>query len=113
MLAIPDLNGRFLHKHFTNFESITWTLLGLMSATRRYKVRLWRTSIHGVRPPSESGLLSLQIVYSMADSSTTAQPILSLSPGRRWARCQLHVGIRYVSVASILMEITHLSDSSL
>jgi len=38
----------------------------------------------------------------MADSSTTTEPILDLSPGRRLARRQLHAGIRYVSIASIL-----------
>jgi len=41
----------------------------------------------------------------MADSSTTAEPILYLSPGRRWARRQLHAGIRYVSIALILMKL--------
>jgi len=39
----------------------------------------------------------------MADSSTTAIPILNLLPGRDWARCQLPAGIGYVSVVSILM----------
>ena len=39
----------------------------------------------------------------MADSSTTAPPILNLLPGRHWARHQLHAGIRDVAVASILM----------
>jgi len=49
----------------------------------------------------------------MADSSTTAQPILDLLLGRRWARRQLHAGIRYVPVALILMEIAHPPDSGL
>jgi len=56
-----------------------------MPATRQYEVRPWRISIHGVRYPSESGLLSLTILNLMAVSSTTAQPILNLSVGRRWA----------------------------
>jgi len=43
----------------------------------------------------------------MADSSTTAEPILDLSPGRRLARRQLHAGIRDVTVASILMKSLH------
>jgi len=54
--------------------------------------------------PPDSGLLSLLILNSMADSSTTAAPILILSPGRRWARRQLHAGIGSVPVASILMK---------
>jgi len=49
----------------------------------------------------------------MADSSITAPPILSLSPGRCWARRQLHAGIEYVPVALILMEIAHPPDSGL
>jgi len=36
--------------------------------------------------PSDSGLLSLLILNSMADSSTTAESILDPSLGRRWAR---------------------------
>jgi len=104
MLAIPKADGVFLHNHWTDFESVTWMLLGLTPATRWYRVRLWRTSIHGVRPPCDSGLLSLLILNSMADSSTTAAPILNPSPGRRWARRQLHAGIGYVSGASIPMK---------
>jgi len=72
MLAIPELDGRFLHNRFTDFGSVTWASLGSTPATRWYKVCLWRISIHGVRHPSESGLLSLTILNSMADSSITA-----------------------------------------
>jgi len=39
---------------------------------------------------------------SMADSSTTAGPILDLITGGCWARRQLRSGIRYVSIASKL-----------
>jgi len=85
MLAIPEVDGGSLHNHWTDFKSVTWTLLGSTTATRWYKIRLWRTSIYRVRPPSDSGLLSLLILNSMADSSTTASPILNPSPGRLWA----------------------------
>ena len=44
---------------------------------------------------------------SMADSSTTAGPILDLSPGHHWARRQLNAGIRDVAVASIPMKSLH------
>jgi len=37
---------------------------------------------------------------SMADPSTTTAPILNLIAGGCWARCQLHSGIKNVSVAS-------------
>ena len=43
----------------------------------------------------------------MADSSTTAQPILDLLPGRHWARRQLHADIGDVAVVSILMKSLH------
>jgi len=104
MLAIPELDSGFLHNHWANSRSEGTESLGSTPATRRYKVRLLRISIHGVRHPSESGLLSLTNLSSMAVSSTTAQPILNLSPGRRWARRQLHAGIGYVSGASVFME---------
>jgi len=54
--------------------------------------------------PPDCGLLSLLILNLMADSSTTAAPILILSPERRWTQRQLHASIRYVPVASILMK---------
>ena len=38
----------------------------------------------------------------MADSSTTVRGIPILIAGDCWARSQLHAGIRYVPVASIL-----------
>jgi len=97
MLAIPGLDSRSLHNRLPNFGSVTRTSMGSTPATCRYEVRLWRISIHGVRHPSESGLLSLIILNSMPDSSTTSQPILDLSPGRHWAQRQLHAGILYVS----------------
>jgi len=40
----------------------------------------------------------------MADSSTTRHPILDLTPGGCWARGQPHAGIRYITVASMLMK---------
>jgi len=48
-------------------------------------------------------LVALAIFYSTADYSTTAGPTLILFAGGCWARCQLPNGIRYVSVASKLM----------
>jgi len=96
MLAIPELDSRFLHNRWANSRSKGTVSLGSTPATRRYKVRLWRISIHGVHHPSESALLSLTILNSMPDSSTTAQPILIPSPGRHWAQRQLHSGIRRV-----------------
>ena len=56
MLAIPEIDGRFLHNHGIDFESITWALLGSTLATRRYKVRLWRINTHEVTIYSAGGL---------------------------------------------------------
>jgi len=105
MLAIPGLDSGFLHTGLPNSRSKTTASLGSTPATRRYKVRLWRISIHGVRHPFECGLLSLTILNSMAVPSTTAQPILNLSLGRDWARPQLHAGIRRVLRCQFSMEL--------
>ena len=72
MLAIPELDVRYFHNRWANSRSMGTVSLGSTPATPQYKVRLWRISIHGVRHCSESSLLSLTILSSMADSSTTA-----------------------------------------
>jgi len=41
----------------------------------------------------------------MADPFTTAWPIPGLKTQRHWAQHQLYAGIRYVSIASILMKL--------
>jgi len=48
-------------------------------------------------------IVALAILYSTADCSTTAGRILILFAGGRWAWRQISNGIRYVSVASKLM----------
>jgi len=113
VLAIPELDVRYLHNRLANSRSKDMASLGSMPATRRYKVHLLRISIHGVRHPSKSSPLSLTILNSMADPSTADRPILNLSPGHHWARRQLHAGIRYVSGVSVFMEIAHPSESGL
>ena len=47
-----------------------------------------------------SGGSTLAEFYLMADSSTTVTGIPILIVGGCWAGCQLHAGIRYVSVTS-------------
>jgi len=71
MLAIPGLDDRFLHNRSADLGSVTWTSLGPTPASRRYKVCPCRINTHGDRPPPDTGLLSLLILNSMADSSTT------------------------------------------
>jgi len=58
------------------------------------KPRISLTSVETV------SILSLAELYSIADYSTTAGPILDLLTGGCWTRCQLHCGIRYFPVAS-------------
>jgi len=105
VLGIPGLDGRSLDNRLTDFDSVTLMSLGSTPATRRYEVRLWRISIHGVHHSSESGLLSLTILNSMSDSSTTVQPILIPSLERHWAQRQLHAGIKRVLRCQFSMEL--------
>ena len=44
-------------------------------------------------------------IYSMADYSTTVRDIPIRFAGGYWAQRQLHAGIRYVPMRSILMEL--------
>jgi len=112
ILAIPGLDGGFLHDQYADFESVTWTSLGSTPATRRYKGRCCRINTHEVAIYSGGGFGKAERGFwrsqdSMADSSTTASPIMDLSPGRHWARRQLHGCIRDVTVASIPMKSLH------
>ena len=84
MVVIPELGSGFLHNRVTDLECVTRTLLGLTPATWQYRVHLWGTSIHRVRPPfSEESFVSTN---PQLDSRflTTPQPILNPSPERRW-----------------------------
>jgi len=93
-LAIPELDGRFLHDRWTNPESDCWRLSGSTPATQRYKIYPSATFIHDVTGLNGVGCWRSQ--NSMADYSTTTAPILDLIAGYCWARRQLHRGIRYV-----------------
>jgi len=104
MLAIPELDSRFLHNRLANSRSKGTATLGSTPPTPRYKVHLLRIGINRVRHPSETAHLSLTILGSMSVSSTTAPPVLNLALGRRWPGRQLHAGIWYVSGASVFIE---------
>jgi len=56
VLAIPELDGRSLHHQVSDSGSDCGRLLGLMPATRRYKVRLCRIKTHESANSSENGL---------------------------------------------------------
>jgi len=93
-LAIPELDGRFLHDRWTNPESDCGRLSGSTPATQRYKIHPSATFIHDVTGLNGVGCWRSQ--NSMVDYSTTTAPILDLIAGYCWARRQLHRGIRYV-----------------
>ena len=67
------LDGRFLHNRCTDSNSDFRRLLGLTSASQRYKVRLCRMKPQEVAVHSEGGTLAE--FYLKADSSTTAAQI--------------------------------------
>jgi len=78
-------------------ESDIWRFLGSMPAIQRYKIHPQRAIIHEVTGLNRMGCWRSQ--NSMADTSTTAGPILDLIAGGCWAPRQLRSGIKDVSVA--------------
>jgi len=88
------------HSQTINPESNTWRFLDSMPAIQQYKIHPQRDIIHEV--PGLNGVGCWGSQNSMADSSTTAAPILDLIAGAYWARRQLHSGIKNVSVVSKL-----------
>ena len=102
-VAIPDLNGRFLHDRWTNLESDSGRLSGSTPATQRYKIDPSATSTHHVTGLNGVGCWRSQ--NSMADYSTTRAPTLDPIVGRCWAPSQLHGGISYVLRRQFPMEL--------
>ena len=78
------LDGRFLHNRCTDSNSDCGRLLGSVSASQRYKVRLCRMKTQEVAV--QSGGSTLAEFYLMADSSTTAARILILFSRGCWAQ---------------------------
>jgi len=69
-----------------------------MPAIQRYKIHSQEAIIHEVTELNRVGCWRSQ--NSIADSSTTARPILDLMEGGFWTRRHLRSGIKDVSVAS-------------
>jgi len=99
-LAIPELDGRFLHDCWTNPESDCGRLSGSTPATQRYRIHPSATFIHDVT--GLNGVRYWQSQNSMEDSSTTTALILDPIEGECWARRQIRSGIKDVSIASKL-----------
>ena len=87
---IYELDGRYLHNRLADSGSDCWRLLGLMPATRWYKVCLCRIRAYGSASPSESSLLTTVIENPIADNSMNALPILDLIAGDCWPLHQLY-----------------------
>ena len=97
ILAIPELNGRFLHNCMTESGLIAghcWTRYQLRNSIMDVSVTSrpmkWRSSVEGIF------ILDLAIFYSTADGFTTGGRILIPFVRGCWARCQPSNGIRYV-----------------
>jgi len=57
-LVISEFNGGFLYNRSSYHDSVSWNLLGLTPATRRYKERPGPTSIHEIAVLSGGGVLN-------------------------------------------------------
>jgi len=86
-LAIPELDGRFLHKRLTDSRSDCGRLLVLTPATRRYKGRLCRIKTHEVADPCGGCL------YRYPGDPRTRWQIPPQPLGRSWIRLQEVVGL--------------------
>jgi len=93
-LAIPELDGRFLHDRWTNPESDCGRLSGSTPATQWYKIHPSAIFIHDVTELNGMGCWRSQ--NPMADSSMTVGPILNLIAGGCQARRRLRNGIRSI-----------------
>ena len=77
------LEGSFLYNRYRYFNSDCRRLLGLMPASRRYKVHPYAIRTHEVA--DLSGGSTLVEFYSKADSSTTVRGIPIRIAGGCWA----------------------------
>ena len=80
------LDGRLLHNRCSDFKSVFWRLLGIMSATCRYKVRSYRMKAQNVLDLYDRSLGTLAEFCLIADFSTTTGCIRIPFPGGCWAR---------------------------
>ena len=93
-LKVHELDGRFRTNRSADSGSDCRRLLGMAPAAWWYKVHFGRIKAHGSAGPSEICLWTNVMEGSIADSSTTASPILDLIAGGCWPRRQPHNGIR-------------------
>ena len=102
-LAIPELDGRFIHDRWTNPESDCGRLLGSTPATQRYKIHPSTILIHDVTGLNGMGLGCCRSQNPMADSSMTVGPILNPIAGGCQARRRLRNGMRSIPPRPLFM----------
>jgi len=102
ILTIPELDGRFLHDHWTNHGSDCEVLLSSTPASQSYKIHPSANCIYEVTRLNIEKCWQSQ--NSMADFSTATALMLDLITGGSWARRKLHIGIGYIIVTSVLMK---------
>jgi len=97
-LAIPELDGRFLHNHCSNPESDCGRVLGSTLATQRYRVRPCRMNIHEVAVfcagcityQSRDTLLNGRYLYNRwTDFDSVCGRLLGLTPATRRYKVRL------------------------
>jgi len=88
-LAIPELDGRFLHNHFSNPESDSGRLLGSMPAMQQYRVRPCCIKAYeialfcagGIRYPASDILLDGGYLHNqLTDLDSVCGRLLGLTP---------------------------------
>jgi len=92
-VAIPELNGRFLHNHFSDRGSGCRWSLGLTPATQWYKVRLCRIKTHEfavfcggcIRYQTRDILLDCRLLYNrLTDSDALCGRLLAMAQASQW-----------------------------
>jgi len=84
MLAIPKLDGRFLHNRWADPGSDCGRLLGLTPATQRYEGRLCRIEAHEIANPCESCLYPIGRRGAQMGPVAESQGCNSPPHGQRW-----------------------------
>jgi len=114
MLAIPDLDGRFLHTWLADSRSKGTASLLSAPAIRRYKVRLYRINTHEVRIYSAGGLgkgegvvlaipqLDVRFLHNrLSDSRSEGRTSLDPAPAtRRYKEHHCHINTHEIAIYS-------------
>ena len=98
MLAIPELDSRFLHDHSSDAESDCGRLLGSTLATEWYKVHPWRIKTHEItvfcvgciRYQAGNTLLASRYLHNrFMDTDSVCGRLLDLTQAFQWYKVHL------------------------